>query len=508
MKQKYILIVLLHAFVFNGFSQNNYQVTAIPFQQYTGSAIPLTTADDIYSPVITLPFSFNFYGTDYYQIVVSTNGYINFNTTNAGGTAPWSYYQTIPNTTFPAPNSILGCFHDMFNESGVGTITYSVYGTAPYRKFVVYFNNQPHFNCTSLSSSFQMILSETTNNIDIQLIDKPVCNAWNGGRAVTGLINATGTSAIAPPGRNTGAWTAYHEGWRFSRPNYYSSYSFVVCDDNSDGFASFNLNVAANDLSPNNPSAIEFYETFLDATIESNPLPSTYFNTNAFTQTIYASGNGQIIPVVLKVIDCAVDADNDTVPTPDEDVNNDTNLANDDTDGDGIPNYLDNDDDGDLVLTNLEYVFTSGRNVQNTLTLLDTDGDTIPNYLDNDDDGDGLLTWREDYNGDGNPTNDDTNTNGIPDYLEMGVALGVTTITPTSSIEIYPNPTSSLLTIKNTTGTTINTIEVYGINGALIKSIKANDGITTLSVSELQSGIYFVKIESNNQYITKKFVKL
>ena len=48
----------------------------------------------------------------------------------------------------------------------------------------------------------------------------------------------------------------------------------------------------------------------------------------------------------------------------------------------------------------------------------DTDGDGIPNYADADDDGDGILTIDEDANGDGNPMNDDSDNDGIPDYLD------------------------------------------------------------------------------------------
>lgn len=48
----------------------------------------------------------------------------------------------------------------------------------------------------------------------------------------------------------------------------------------------------------------------------------------------------------------------------------------------------------------------------------DTDNDRIPNYLDPDDDGDGVLTKDEDANGDGDPRNDDTDGDGIPDYLD------------------------------------------------------------------------------------------
>ena len=47
----------------------------------------------------------------------------------------------------------------------------------------------------------------------------------------------------------------------------------------------------------------------------------------------------------------------------------------------------------------------------------DTDGDGNPNYFDSDDDGDGIPTTNEDLNEDGDPTND-IGKNGIPNYLD------------------------------------------------------------------------------------------
>ena len=510
MKQKYILFMVLCYMSFKAIAQNpeaNYSVNAIPFQPYTGSLPVLLTSDDMNSSLITLPFSFDFYGTIFNQLVVSTNGYIDFRNTMAGQLSPWSFPQNqIPNVAFPVKMAVLGCYHDMNNSNGQGTITYGVYGTAPYRKFVVYFNNNSHFVCTTVKSSFQMILHETSNIIDVQLIDKQVCPTWNGGRAVTGLINLDGTQAVTPPGRNVGNWTAVQEAWRFSRPGYYSNYSFVNCDDNGDGFDEFNLLVAAQDLLPSNPSGVFFYENFTDAVTQSNPLPTTYFNINPNQQAIYAAYNGIVTTVLLTVIDCAIDADNDLVPTDVEDANNDTNLANDDTDGDGIPNYLDNDDDGDLVLTNLEYVFQR-LNDQSSLNLMDTDNDSIPNYLDNDDDGDGVLTWREDYNGDGNPANDDTNTNGLPDYLEFGVALGVQNNSFNNLISLYPNPAITVLNIENASTFTIDAVAIYSVNGSLLREVNNQQNLETISVADLASGIYFVKIKSNDKVITKKFIK-
>ena len=178
MKQKYTLIIIFLAFVVNGFSQNNYQVTAIPFQQFTGNAIPLTSADDVYSPAINLPFNFEFYGNTYDQIVVSTNGFINFNNTNAGGFTPWSFSQTIPSTSFPALNSILGCFHDMNNASAAGTITPGVYGTAPYRKFVVYFNTRRYPHCQQRRRCLYLALRTSNINRHLQ-VQSTVTNIFN-----------------------------------------------------------------------------------------------------------------------------------------------------------------------------------------------------------------------------------------------------------------------------------------------------------------------------------------
>ena len=76
------------------------------------------------------------------------------------------------------------------------------------------------------------------------------------------------------------------------------------------------------------------------------------------------------------------DADNDSVPSIKEDPDGDGNPRNDDTDGDGIPNYIDTDDDSD-----------------------------------------GVLTRDEDTNGDGDPTNDfnDPSNPTLPDYLNIKV---------------------------------------------------------------------------------------
>ena len=93
-----------------------------------------------------------------------------------------------------------------------------------------------------------------------------------------------------------------------------------------------------------------------------------------------------------------------------------------DTDGDGLPDAIDEDDDGDNVPTNEENADPNGDG--NPDDAQDTDGDGIPDYLDSDDDNDGIPTIQEDANGDLNPQND-SSSGTAPDYLNDQVAIAV-----------------------------------------------------------------------------------
>jgi hypothetical protein len=146
------------------------------------------------------------------------------------------------------------------------------------------------------------------------------------------------------------------------------------------------------------------------------------------------------IQAVIDGLDCA-DDDADGVPNFFEDFNGDGDLTNDDTDGDTIPNYLDDDDDGDGVLTideakdmdgnpidtdgdmDVDYldIDDDGDGVFTSFETGDTDGDGTPDYLDTDDDDDTILTANEnaDPNLDGDPADAlDTDGDTIPDYLD------------------------------------------------------------------------------------------
>lgn len=513
MKHNYSIITnLIVVFVFLTTSffakaQSDYSVTSIPHQVYTANSNIQFTSDDAYSGIIPLTFDFTFFGNTYNQVLVSTNGAIGFDTSLANLFSPYQFNLTIPNTSFPVKHAVFGCYSDMnssWQGATPGTITYAVVGNVPYRKFVVLFNNQPAFGCGSDAvTSFQMILYETLNTVDVQIVQRQPCLTWNAGNAVLGIINDTGAIAFTPPGRNTGPWTASQEGWRFTLPNNATVYNYTACENENAGFATFNASVIQNDLSNSN---LNFYASYADAQDGQNPFITSFTNTTANYQKIYASDGTIISEVILRTINCESDYDLDSVSTIDEDLNNDGNFANDDTDADGIPNFIDNDDDGDMILTSFEYVFPNAPNGKSSNSL-DTDGDGVPNYLDNDDDGDGVLTINEDYNGNNNPVDDDTNTNGIPDYLEQSVALGSTKNVLNNLVSIYPNPTPDTFFVANKTDETISNLAIYTVNGSLIKEIKNVSDNTAISVGDLQSGVYFVRMTVGKTIVNTKLIK-
>lgn len=106
--------------------------------------------------------------------------------------------------------------------------------------------------------------------------------------------------------------------------------------------------------------------------------------------------------------------DTDGVDADIELINRENLELSPDTDGDGLADYKDSDDDGDNVPSSVE----ARRDTDNTF--VDTDGDATPDYLDDDDDGDGVPTRNEvDEVDDTDPTNNFVNVNGtnIPRYL-------------------------------------------------------------------------------------------
>jgi gliding motility-associated-like protein len=210
---------------FHAGATNTYAVSSIPhappipYNQPGGTAVSANT-DDVWSPVINLPFPFCYYGNTYTTCKVGSNGAIDLGPAAGGGGQPWSFNVDCPSPGLNDDGDIFGVLHDI-DPSVCGNIRWYLLGAAPCRIFVVSFDNICQFSCAGQQSRHMMVLYETTNAIDVYVESKPNCPGWNGGHSIIGIQNEAGTQGIAAPGRNTnpGSWAVNTpEAWRFT-PN-------------------------------------------------------------------------------------------------------------------------------------------------------------------------------------------------------------------------------------------------------------------------------------------------
>ncbi len=103
--------------------------------------------------------------------------------------------------------------------------------------------------------------------------------------------------------------------------------------------------------------------------------------------------------------------------------------------------------------------------------------------------------------------------NSVDHYLFMVDDFSVSTATLSTqdffanNLKIYPNPTKGMLNLSSST-TLINGIDVTDLNGRIVKSFKLN-GISQaeLNVSDLNSGMYFVSVETDSGKGITKIIK-
>jgi hypothetical protein len=124
------------------------------FVDITGSGTPLGLGDDS-SVDVTMPFSFNFYGTTSNVLTVSNNGGVLFN--NPGSGLPFI------NTPLPAglsSSAILPLWDDFDSEQG--DVYTDIRGATPNRQFIVEWFNRVHYDGSSNTdgATFELILNE------------------------------------------------------------------------------------------------------------------------------------------------------------------------------------------------------------------------------------------------------------------------------------------------------------------------------------------------------------
>ena len=219
-------------------SDEDYQVMQIPYTPYPftsplGNELTTLYADDLFGSVINLPFPVCFFGAVYNQVVVSSNGLVSFDITNANCPSSYTINPQIPyylgticnaGSTYYPSASIMGAYSDLDPRPSASPadrkIEWRLEGTAPFRRLVVswyrvgiYGNNTCGLNTPN---TFQIVINESTASMDVFIQNKTCSDASNGGRAILGVQDWIQTNKYAAAtGKNATVWQAVNEGYRF-----------------------------------------------------------------------------------------------------------------------------------------------------------------------------------------------------------------------------------------------------------------------------------------------------
>ena len=74
-----------------------------------------------------------------------------------------------------------------------------------------------------------------------------------------------------------------------------------------------------------------------------------------------------------------------------------------------------------------------------------------------------------------------------------------------ASVNLYPNPTSGLLTIE---AENMTTVSIYNLVGQCLMESSAKDGAVSVDLNSLQSGVYMVKVSTSTGSVMQKVIKM
>jgi len=163
----------------------------------TTSGTVVSLSDDEVSGAQPIGFSFNYYGSDYTDFFISSNGFITFDSNSANGCCSGGIIPTPGDQ-----NNLIALVWEDLDPSAGGVIRYKTIGIAPDRILVMEYDNVPYYGSDDLVI-VQLQLYEDTNRIEIHSTDIPA-----NGDASQGVENSDGTQGIATPGRNAQSWSA------------------------------------------------------------------------------------------------------------------------------------------------------------------------------------------------------------------------------------------------------------------------------------------------------------
>lgn len=191
-----------------------YEVTSIGFAPDatpTGTHPNLESDDGTTGP-IPIGFDFEFFGTTYSQVNISSNGFIGFDAAMSDGCCEG---RPIPRADFV--NNVIAAVWSDLTPDAAGRVWYGVSGAAPNRRFVVHFENVSFFAPPAAGRiNVQIKLFERTNVIEIHSLSVPPDFDHV---HTQGIENATGTHAYFVPGRVATSFVLSNDAVRFRPPS-------------------------------------------------------------------------------------------------------------------------------------------------------------------------------------------------------------------------------------------------------------------------------------------------
>jgi hypothetical protein len=76
-----------------------------------------------------------------------------------------------------------------------------------------------------------------------------------------------------------------------------------------------------------------------------------------------------------------------------------------------------------------------------------------------------------------------------------------------SKFAVYPNPVNDIINFSNEDSAIVSTVEMTDLNGRVVKSVKVNAAEGQISVSDLATGMYMMKITTDQGVAVKKIMK-
>ena len=98
---------------------------------------------------------------------------------------------------------------------------------------------------------------------------------------------------------------------------------------------------------------------------------------------------------------------------------------------------------------------------------------------------------------------------GVQQPYEISIVLGLEDHQISLNMKVYPNPTSDflILNVGNFELSTLN-FELFDVSGKLLESKKITSSTETISMENLPSSTYFLKVTSKNEEVkTFKIIK-